>query len=252
MRRLVALVLVAAPAVAMAVREFVMREPTQILYDPAPNSLLVVATATWILTQFACYAALRLMPKASKRPKRAREIKRDLCFVLLTSGAIALVTGISVRIARAFASADLGGILLVPIFIGYLALYTAAFEIAGRGVTVTAGGFARHASFFVLAALVLAFILSALVYSSWLVSPDTLGVYAASFALLFLVLFALIEVERDQLHLHHYFIAIPFALMCVFENYVSLVAQCAFLAVHLHGVAMFGVQDVFVENDPTI
>ena len=251
MSKYLALFVFTAPIVAMAIREFILRERTFILYEAAPNSVLIAATALWILTQFVAYFVMREAAdifRLKSRTKSARETKRDLAFILLTSGAMALVTGVSVRLNRALVSADLGGILVIPLFLAYLALYAAIFEMAGH-LTITPSGLANHALFFLLAALILLFVLSALVYSSWLVSPETLGVYAGSFALLFLMLFFLVEIDVTEIHVHHWLAAVPFILMCVFDNYTSLVTQCALWAVHLHGICLFGTQDIFVEND---
>ena len=239
----VALFIMSLPLIALITYDFVLLRNIGILL-PTPNNWWFFAVGTWVLAAIFAYVLLRIIARCGLKSNRKtlQQEKRDLLFFFYVNIAFAMVGGIALRLSRSFTSATLDGILYVPIYISYLALYTALFEFTHHEeFTLTPVALSTKPIMIVLVVTMAMLIVALLLFSAWY--SHIFEGYITIVALL-LVIHACFLFD-PHVHVHHWSYPIPFIFLCIFDTYSSFIIQIAALAVHTHGVAMFGVQDIF-------
>ena len=139
--------------------------------------------------------------------------------------------------------------ILIPTFFAYLVAFSIVFkrfknlEIRlvpelNRNTVVAVCIVGAYACVFV----------SDLFYSAWRVSVDFFIVYVVLFLTGVAAYAFIVSFVSPQWHAHHWFLALMFAHACVFVTPSVTLAQAMFLAVHVHGMAVFGPDPLFEQK----
>lgn len=217
------------------------------------------------------------------RAKTSAEHKRDLLCLLCVSVSLTLIGRVSKRmdvVAWGTATGAPGLVFFVMLLV-YAAVYTTMFEL-GRGmrITLTRQSVASCEWYKVLPLLtsltLVLLMLSGLFETAWRVHGAlffwfylgvalcvtlahvvliTLDLSACSFSSSSTVYDDDDESNRSTknnnndddsaVHLHHWYWPLPLAHAACFDTELAAVSQALFLAVHLHGVALFGCYPIF-------
>lgn len=227
----------------MLIRDFIVTRNVAILV-PNVTHLWLVGAGTWVGSALAMYTLLRLAFKW-RYPKTWQQEKRDVLLFLYLNIVYAMMGGIATRLTGAFRGANLDGILFIPIYLAYVALYTGLFAACtSERFVMTDTTLASRPVAMVLIATMVALVLASLLFYAWYAGIFE-GYIAFVVALLIVHLVFLVD---PHVHLHHWFFPIPFIVLCVFDTYGCFMIQVAALAMHTHGLALFGVQDIFIKS----
>lgn len=227
----------------MVIHDFVLLRHTSVLVPNPVDSLWFLAVVTWVVAVMCMYGVLSCCTVACKHhPKNREQHKRDLMVLLYVNIAFAIIGGLGVRIERAFLYQTLDGILLIPVFIAYLLVYTILFQQAPP-FTLSQKGTKAHWLFCIVCGVIVALFFASLLFNAYY--ANILIAYGPVVGALILIHGLFMYGSEANVHIHHWSYPIPFIFLSVFDSYSSFTIQIAALAIHVHGVTLFGVEDVF-------
>lgn len=219
----------------------------------APDNLAPLRYFTWIGFLVGAFLAFRIVVALDwiKDKGMGLSFGLDALFRLVYDGSFLYVAA-AIK-DKIFYPEHLPQGVFLALILGFIIVYTVAFEVwRDRDIKVTYDRITKSpltAFAVAVCAGIVILVFVNLLLTAWRVGVFFFTVYAT---ILFFVIGAHVVAwlvcnahGTAYIHLHHYYIAILCAHACIFGSNSSMVIQSGFVAVYIHGIAVFGPETIF-------
>ena len=234
-------------------------------FSEGPPTLL--AWVVWMSFQLVLYVIVRnlwFLHKNDKTKKSESAHKRDLLCMLYLSVTLTLIGRISSKmdwLTPGYNDRATWGIPFLVVVLLYFILYTVMFQLVPAKIELTYETLCRGNNAYTIIILLLTVVLvlavvAGLMETSWNVGGNGGGPWFFSFYVGTFVVVAVVHAvlfgpcTPGDIHVHHWYWPLPLAHAACFDTELSAWAQAMFIAVHLHGLILFGAAPVFPDKKP--
>lgn len=243
-------ILSATPVLIACIEDFVTQHEVPYPDHGAhPDNYAALRYLAWLAVISAVFGLYQLTDDAALRTHQ--EKAEALSRLLYDGSFLYAAAGIREKIFEPERPLLMGSFL---VWYAYFALlYTVGFLVVNSVVHVTLTPEHMYKRWWAVipAGAVVLLALSNQLYAAWRVSETFFTAYVSVASIVVLAHFLVpLLYSRVRVHLHHWYWALLCAHACIFNTPASQVSQAMFFAVYMHGVCVFGADEVFEDATP--